>query len=1120
MNDSPKIPQGQAGGVHAPLSDSPDSPQADVGDQFVWQEAWEQHKDGPIANLSDAQRRTYATGEQKRQQAQQQQEAAKPDLWEATESAVELDWSLNWAFQGAKEYVPDPDYMLDEKEVKDLMGDIPSQHWDMLSEATSRAHAEAIARRAKHDWKNEQQLASMGWTGVGLRVGAALTDPLAWGVGTVAAAATGGVGTVAVAAHKLNRIRRAVKLAAVGGASNLAVEGIIAAEKPIYDNMNLLYAGALGAGIGGVFGALGRSAAAKPELTEIKRLSNQMQRDIESHIKGDSAGAARASRVEELSNDEALDLYDEGTPTAQRDAPRAAMARFRFDLMGRGKASKNSLMRAAYNVMAEDAVGNADKSISTAFGATERQILLQRQNEIRWRRAMESNFKRWSRSRNGGKLSWWKANDDRERFNTEVADYIRGFDREFAPEVKAVGDEARAIFDDYRQRLNQPGAYRGEYRRAVKGAGTLEENPNYLPRVFDMRKVNDLVQEFGDDTLKRFLAEAFQRGTDEFIEDADAIRAADAYLKTVRELKYGINGDASRMLNATDAEELKRILREDTSMDEVDIEDTVDALMVRKQDGTSQHLKHRMQLDETFSANLRSRGGETRTVRFTDLLVNDVEDLMQQYNRRMSGSLAMAEYRVPGLVDGITSRGEWDTFKNKIRAKASEVGQDEASLKAELDGLDFLYNTVMGIPLEGADSAYAQTLKQFRDYNFSRLMGQVGFAQIPEFGVVASALGFKTMLQSMPGFRALWRNAQTGELGTEIANELEMLTGVGGDWLRGTVIHRWDDIAGTPDTFLGNSPTMQRIERFNHVARRGVYAGSGMSTVNTILQRWTLNGIAHKFSKMANGKTAVNADRMRTLGIDESQQEAIFQAIRDHAQYDAKGRLTSMNLKQWDLATAADFQNALFRYSRRVVQENDPGMMMQWMAKPTAQTLMQFKSFIVGAYTKNMMHAFHMRDFETFVSFTAQSFLAGTAYIAQTYLRSVGRDDQSEYLERKLSIQDVAKASFSRAGWASIMPTAIDTGLLVTGQNRQFGYRSSGQSMDIIFGNPTGDLWRNFEESAGGAINSLTDGRALSQEEIQKFTRLLPFQNLMGITQATGLLLNASGLPKNAPTER
>ena len=48
----------------------------------------------------------------------------------------------------------------------------------------------------------------------------------------------------------------------------------------------------------------------------------------------------------------------------------------------------------------------------------------------------------------------------------------------------------------------------------------------------------------------------------------------------------------------------------------------------------------------------------------------------------------------------------------------------------------------------------------------------------------------------------------------------------------------------------------------------------------------------------------------------------------------------------------------------------------------------------------------------------------GLAYTLQTHVNSIGRDDKESFLEERLSVTEIGKAAFQRAGWFSLFPAA------------------------------------------------------------------------------------------------
>jgi hypothetical protein len=625
--------------------------------------------------------------------------------------------------------------------------------------------------------------------------------------------------------------------------------------------------------------------------------------------------------------------------------------------------------------------------------------------------------------------------------------------------------------------------------------------------------------------VEDLFARSIRNASDDITEEA-ARKAAKSYVKTIRNLRVGIGGDAGRILGSGDAEEIKKFLRDQSDMASNEVEDVVDALTARKKGkgSGSSHGKSRTPLDMTTEMNLRYNPENmpqgSRQVSIRELFNRDAHDLFTKYNRRMSGELAMARARVPGLFDGLVNNGEFETLKLRMREIGERKGQTPGEIEDDIAQADYLWRAVKGIPDQANMGRGGQFLRKVRDWNFMRVMGQVGFAQLPEIAVAATGMGLKASAKSVPGFRTLWRNMETGKIDNELVDELEMMTGFGGDWLRMQHVNRFDNPANAMDTPMGTKAE-RAYENFTREGKRAVFAGSGMGAVNTFSQRFALAGVANRFDQMAQGGKRLSTQRLRAMGLTDAKVESVLDNIRRHAEHKdglSGKKLKKLNIKDWDAGTAADFEEAMFSYTRRLIQENDPGQFRPFMSNPIAQTILQFRTFIMGAHTKALLHNIHMRDFQAFATFVTSSMVGGLGYMAYTYSNAQGRSDKQRYLQERLTWENVAKASFERSSWAALMPTAIDTAAMPF-TDPIFDFRTTGQSTDILFGNPSSDLLDSVGQGIGALTKPMIEGRAPAQSEIQSGLRMLPFQNLHGVTQMINLLLGESGLPERPPRD-
>jgi hypothetical protein len=81
---------------------------------------------------------------------------------------------------------------------------------------------------------------------------------------------------------------------------------------------------------------------------------------------------------------------------------------------------------------------------------------------------------------------------------------------------------------------------------------------------------------------------------------------------------------------------------------------------------------------------------------------------------------------------------------------------------------------------------------------------------------------------------------------------------------------------------------------------------------------------------------------------------------------------------------------------------------------------------------------------------------AGLAYAAQN---SINFAHNAEEREKRLAPDEIAKAAFQRAGFASLAPAAWDTLMMFTQGEPTFAYgRTTGLGTGLIVGNPTMDL--------------------------------------------------------------
>ena len=1011
-------------------------------------------------------------------------------MLEGLKEAIKSEWAGSWALaqMGGEDFKPDENFRFDEEMWKEVTDGLPEAYHSMFEDAVSASHARALRERADEMVETDQKLASLGGWGTAMQVGAAVFDPVAIGASIL----TEGIAAPVVFGAKASRVGRALRAGTSAGVANAAVEGYIASQDPTRGAGDVLLAGATGLAVGG---ALGAFIPTKMDL-ELEQVARGLQREVrqggEFAMQAGSAQSLGAARVEGAT--EQVLTAAERQLLQSEDAPRSALGNARIDMVGRLKQSEHPIVRRLAGALAEDGVGNADGSVLTRSASENVAHAMKTRMTLFYRKA-EPAFKEWAKA-NGVPL--WKRAAYRETFFDEVGMAVRR-QREFYtadPHINQVADAMRDMQKDL---------LRFAQEKNLRGFDKVVENDEYLMRVFHHRKLDDMVEKFSEPVVRRMVAKAILKGSDGFEYD-EAHAVAKAYLKSIRSQKYQ-DVQLSRVFSEDQADLLEEILMEsgDIPADTIaSITGSVRKLQGSGEEGRVARGKRRLRLDETHRETIIDANGNSHALGIEDFLDNNAERLMTLYTRQIAGAGFMEEalsaFKVPRL-DGSEDlyAPSLETIKQHIRDTAGEFKMNPKKLEEELDKIDVLYKSVMGIPLT-KQTAGGEALRMLRDFNFIRVMNQVGFAQVAEIGNILGSAGWRATLQHVPALRNIYKRAKNGKLDDDLLDELEVIWGIGTDRLRRTYSNRMDDYGIYEGAGIG------KIDNAMQTAKHITADISFMSPVNMALQRMAGRAAVQRWMNMAvDGSKPFSKSRLASMGVSEEMAGRINAQMRTHvdAREGMLGRnVKRLNIDEWDDQEAATaFINAIDRWSKKIIQENDIGQMSKWMTSDLGKTMIQFRSFMVAAWTKQTLTGVHHKDWDTFVMWSTSILFGGLSYTAQTYVNSMGRDDQKEYLQERLNPSALGRSAFQRAGFSTIVPGAVDSMVQAVGYEPVFAYgRTTGLASNVLGGSPSLDLLDKAALALRGVIASSTRADYdYSQQDWRALTSITPFQNAMGI---------------------
>lgn len=830
------------------------------------------------------------------------------------------------------------------------------------------------------------------------------------------------------------------------------------------------------------------------------------------------------------------DVDNPFTQVTDENAPRMG-GFWRFDNAGRLGHSENAPARILGGALLNDTVGKADHSLNP-FSA-----------DLDYRRIMNVYMGEYDRTRRVAFQNW--ADDlglsPAERWTREhefyetVGDFIRDRNRQlgdYHPAVEQLGSKVATLHRELLEDLKNPLRREGLEGRPVAGSENVPEDLHYLWRKFNDEKVRSAIgtpdaPAFGQNGVEKMIANAILSAQPGI--DANVLgRLARGYVQNIHRRASGMTDDWTLALSENNMERFRTLLREEATLTDQEADAIIDRLMgPPSPEGNMPNLKRRVFIDETYvERDLPfGRSGETRDLAFADLLDRNVNNLFTQYTRRVAGRVALGRVRIQlpdgtQLVNGITSDAEFERILKSVQQWGVDRGQYDSAAKA-VERLRFAYDRIRGVPDPRQMGEPAQWLRLIRSYMATRLMGQVGIAQIGESGTIVGNLGVRAAFSHVPGFRRIIDAAGDTRLRNPLFDELESM-GIGVERLHGMHFHNLDEVGELPFT-VGEKPGLERAVNIGKMAERATYEASGMSFIQQQQERWVAAAMAQRIANMAGvlreGGRLGRGDtrRLAQLGIDEAMLRRILDQMRRFSD-DTEGptfgrRLNRLNVNQWtDLPARAAFEDALFRTTRKLVQAGDEGSMAFWMSNPIAQTIFQFRGFGFTAWANQFQYGIHMGDFRTLMAFTTAVAWNAAVRGVQVKLIAAARSDRESYEEKHLSAWELGKAGFQRGGWSSIIPMGIDTALSFAGQPGMFNARSSGQASSTLLGSPAISFLDNAAKGVGGLVDSAINSRSPSQAELRALAGMLPFSNLMPISMGLSALI--SDLPERSPIKQ
>lgn len=985
---------------------------------------------------------------------------------------------------------------------------------------SSLSNAQALAEDYKKTQSNRELLASAGGKGTFATVVAALTDLpelAAIGFTTTIAPQVGGIAL----GKKAYNVSRAFKIGAGVGAAEAGIfEGIRATDKYDITGGDVAIAMAASTILSGSISSVSTAMRKKKEYQNLLKqyesgtplTSNELAflDSVDSPVTAQRAlEEAEASRM--LSDD--IDLNSPITNVTEAQAAAAApqqddrftAVRSWFSSQSKGMKSDNAFTRYFTDKLGLTSRGHSPDPETgivppVAPAATEYKMQREGQGILEFETAYQKPFAAWKK-RTGGK---------QEDFDEAVTMAIRANDRTVAPEVREVADKiitANRRFLEDNIKANAAG-----FTEELLTKGRIDPS-TYLARLFSDEGIDavrrrfgmeesltivsslvrkaiieaqpDIATEIAESILKRTGKEASPEDVKNYI---DAM--ASGYTKTVLSRPYASGGVV--LSRPFDVEELEQaMLTAGINSDQIN-----DAVYFLSKDATVRKHKRtqpRVILNEMATIDAVDVNGNIQTLRFTDLLENNIQTIQNAYNFQMAGAYGLAKVGIDTNVVG----SSWDDVVKKVTDHAAEKGYTNTT--EELKAMQFMYDGMTG--RLGAKDTSPESVKlavrRAKQFTYAAMMPMAGLSALMEVTNSLLEYSLKTNFKSMSRLREFYKRASDGQLDSKAMRELVFITGGKGEEILTASVNR----ATRFDAESALEPSIFRTTKVDEALgkiSKAVSLGSGLLPVTAFNRRLTMfNYTQQWFDSARKGKAPFSETKMLQQGINPIMQRRIFNAINDPqtgAKLRPDGELDYMNVDQWTDKEAAEvWSMSLLRETTQNVQEVNIGSMNYVLRSTVGQIFGQFLSFPLAALEQQTARLGRRAMTGEAVAITklmTASMLWGSLlYTTRVQLNAAGRSDADEYIKRQMAWDRFTMGAISQVGAASIFALAFQ---MVTGT-------ATGTSNG--FTPPAYNIFQAFL----GLGDDISDGK-FSETELRTFKNAIPMAKFYGVNQGLNYL--------------
>ena len=845
---------------------------------------------------------------------------------------------------------------------------------------------------------------------------------------------------------------------------------------------------------------------------------------------GHSAGAAQAEKggidLSKVSEEEFDEMYD--IPTSRQNRIPGTEQATRFDMAGVVDRSPNQAVRVAGAKVFQDAQPKVDHAVNpesaSELAEWMRDVTLGIYDAV-----AKPAFKAWLKEQGHSNNILARALDWDGKMRSAFEEEVMQAVKDGAHASPNVMEAAGAMSDAYKR------AFDYAVETKLPGFEDLKYDKNYTPRRTSHQKIMHLNSDYSismkgnkaDSPLGELYYRAMMEANPTY-DPALTLRIANKIAKREVQRATSVSYDMPDF-GAMTREKLDELFDaiDMTDVDRQNFFDGLDQQFAQPDAGRVSHAKHRMDLEvdhtpieATYTGSSIPGGmqhGDVVPLTLNDMMETRGDILLHGYVNDLVGWGSLNKV-TNGKVHNPSSLKKWmeelneyeQTFVMDPKRTEPRGIRRSSAIEGELKYLQIGINHTLGRAVDPGDDIMAGTRRFLNGWNFLRVMNQTIFPQMSESSKIITSTSLETFNHYVPAMKDLVNAIRTGAELTPAQQKLSMAAreiGLGTNVVRGGVVTRHQtDLDGS--LFTKTDKKAARMAHLKKVTARPLQA---TMDVQEVLTSTSLQAEMAMRAKGLKTTSAADMKRLAWMGIDKKHLERINKQIMKYAldengqPYSASGSkwIGDLQMSKWDDAVARDkFGFGLKRRVGEVIQTNNIGNLPRFAVSDIGAMLVQFRTFPIAAWNKQLMHHLSYNDANAYLTFAVNSAFASGFYAMQKGMASIGREDAQEYRDKALTPKNLAFAAWERSAWGSMTPAIGDVvSMVAQGQvMNPYSTRTTGLGK-LTAGVPAIDLVEKGAKAFSSTTGLLHKDRNFKKAFKEAYA-LAPFYNFLGLQNA------------------